>query len=121
MSMSSAKPIPILMTPVNSNLHHNSASLDHYSRFSAPTFQYPSSSPNQHVFHHPPTLPQAQHFQRPYSSNYVHNSSYYPQQQTPLFYHPSQDPSNINNKRYAEPPAPPMKRFRYNTNTYQHY
>ncbi|CAF0913317.1 unnamed protein product [Rotaria sordida] len=89
--------------------------------FSAPTFKYPSSSPTQHVFHPPPPPLHAQHFHRQYSSNYVNTSAYYPQQQTPVFYHPQQDPSNINNKRYGEPPAPPTKRFRYNINTYQHY
>ena len=26
---------------------------------------------------------------------------------------------NINNKRYGEPPAPPMKRFRYNLHAQQ--
>ncbi|CAF1405612.1 unnamed protein product [Rotaria sordida] len=89
--------------------------------FSAPTFKYPSSSPTQHVFRPPPPPLHAQHFHCQYSSNYVNTSAYYPQQQTPVFYHPQQDPSNINNKRYGEPPAPPTKRFRYNINTYQHY
>ncbi|CAF3633135.1 unnamed protein product [Rotaria sordida] len=120
MTMSSAKPIPTLMTSVTSNSYHNSAISSHHSRFAASTFKYPSSSPTQHIFRPPPPPLHAQHFHRQYSSNYV-NTSYYPQQQTPLFYHPQQDPSNIINKRYGEPPAPPTKRFRYNINTYQHY
>ncbi|CAF3030717.1 unnamed protein product [Rotaria sp. Silwood2] len=121
MSMSSAKPIPTLMTPLPSNSYNNSVVSNHHSRLSAPIFKYPSSSPTQHVFRPPPPPLHAQHFHHQYSSNYVNTSSYYPQQQTPLFYHSQQDPSNINNKRYGEPPAPPTKRFRYNLNTYQHY
>ncbi|CAF3579293.1 unnamed protein product [Rotaria sp. Silwood1] len=121
-SMSSAKPIPTLMTPLTSNSYNNSIGSNHHSRFSAPIFKYPSSSPTQHVFRPPPLPLHAQHFHHHYSSsNYVNTSAYYPQQQTPLFYHPQQDLSNIDNKRYGEPPAPPTKRFRYNNSTYQHY
>ncbi len=104
--MSSAKPIPTLMTSSNSN----SIGSRYHSRFSTPIFKYPSASPNQRIFRPPP--PQQYHHQY---------SSYYPQQQAPLVYHSQPDPTSINNKRYGEPPAPPIKRFRYNINTHQHY
>jgi len=121
MSISSAKPIPTLMSSSNSNSCHNSLGPRHHSRSSAPIFKYPSPSAAQRVFRPPPPLHPPPHFHHQYPPNYLATSSYYPQQQAPLFYHPSQDPSNINNKRYGEPPAPPMKRFRYNLNTQQPY
>ncbi|UJR24815.1 hypothetical protein I4U23_006190 [Adineta vaga] len=105
---SSAKPIPTLMS---SNSYYNSLGSRHHSRFSGPIFEYPSPSSTQRVYH--PPLPQ--HYPQPYPS-------YYSQQQTPLFYHPPQDSLNLHNKRYGEPPAPPMKRFRYSLNpAQQHY
>ncbi len=93
----------------------NSIGSRYQSRYSAPIFKYPSLSPTQRVFRPPLPPPlHAQHFHAQYPS-------YYPQQQPPLFYHPQPDPSNINNKRFGEPPAAPTKRFRYNINPYQHY
>ncbi|CAF1236201.1 unnamed protein product [Adineta steineri] len=123
MSVSSAKPIPTLMSSSNSNSYHNSLGSRHQSRFSTPLFKYPSLSPTQRIFRPPLPPPlHAQHFHPQYTSNYVTTTpTYYPQQQTPLFYHPPQDPTAINNKRYSEPPAPPIKRFRYNLNPQQHY
>lgn len=133
--MISAKPIPTLMTSSNSNLYQNSTNSRYHSNYSAPIFKYPSTSPNERIFRPPLSHPSAslplpppppiqyhQH-QHQYPSNYVvsSSSSYYPQQQAPLFYQSQHDPLNINNKRYGEPPAPPMKRFRYDINTYQHY
>ncbi len=123
--MSSAKPIPTLMTSLNSNSYHNSINSRYHSRFSAPVFKYPSSSssPTQRIFRPPPPPPlHSQQFHHQYPPpNYVASSSYYPQQQAPLFYHSQFDSTNINNKRYGEPPAPPTKRFRYNINAHQHY
>jgi len=113
--MSLAKPIPTLMTS------SNSISSRYHSRFSAPVFKYPSSSPTQRIYRPPPPPLHPQQFHHQYPSNYVVTSSYYPQQQAPLFYHSQQDPTNLNNKRFGEPPAPPTKRFRYNINTHQHY
>ncbi|CAF1519076.1 unnamed protein product [Rotaria magnacalcarata] len=123
MIMSSAKPIPTLMTSLksNTNSYDNYAASGQHLRFSTPILKYPSSSPNQQFFRLPAPSLHGQHFQHQYSSTFTNNSSYYPQQQTPLFYHPQQDLSNINNKRYGEPPAPPMKRFRYNINAYHPY
>ncbi len=111
------------MTSSNSNSYHNSNGSRYHTRYSLPSFKYPSSSPTQRIFRPPPPpLPlHPQQYHPQYSSNYVVPSSYYPQQQTPLFYHAQPDPSNLNNKRYGEPPAPPTKRFRYNINTHQHY
>lgn len=114
--MPSIRSIPILKSTSNSDSYHNSTVLVSHPQFATPVTKYLSSSPNQHIFR-----PSIQPFHYQYNFNCVATSSYYPQQQTPLFYHPQQDPSNIYNKRYGEPPAPPMKRFRYNINAYQHY
>ncbi len=112
------------MTSSNSNSYQNCLGSRYHSRFSAPAFKYPSSSPIPRLFRPPPPpVPplHPQQFPPQYPSNYVVSSSYYPHQQAPLFYPSQQDPSSINNKRYGEPPAPPTKRFRYNINPHQHY
>ena len=113
------------MTSSTCNTYHNSHGSRYHTRYSLPTFRYASMSPTQRFLRPPPpppppppqVLPLSFHPQ-PYHPAY---SSYYPQQQTPLFYHPHQDSLNLNNKRLGEPPAPPTKRFRYNINTQQHY
>ena len=115
-SMTSAKPIPTLMSSSNGNSFHGSR---HYSRFSTPIFSYTSSP--QRPFRPPPPLPQYHPPPPPPSSLYP-STYFYPQQQTPLFYHPVVDPSStLHQKRYAEPPAPPSKRARYHLNVHQPY
>lgn len=122
-----AKPIPTLMTSSNGNSCPNSFAFPPYSRFSVPTFKPAALSPSQHIYR--PVIPSntvtapypIPAYPCQYPPNYGLNSSYYPQQQTPLFYHSHADLANLNNKRYGEPPGAPAKRFRYNLNAYQHY
>lgn len=117
------------MTSSTCNTYHNSHGARYHTRYSLPTFQYASISPTQRFLRPPPPPPpqvlplsfHPQPYHPAYSSNYVVPSSYYPQQQTPLFYQAQQDSMNLNSKRLGEPPAPPTKRFRYNINTQQHY